>query len=800
MFSPWPRSHDNAKLIHQGAAEMHHSITTLRCLVALLLVSVAAGAAESSSHAPQPIRKVLVMGNSLTRHAPSPTLGWQGDWGMAATARERDFAHLLHERLCRFQPDPRPELIIESLNARQFPSKVDQFPRLAAHNADLIIIQIGDNLPESEATLETLGRPYEQLLMALKKGRHPLIYGVGVWGGGPKRNALMKEACDRQGAGFITIHHLFPNRNNRAASEGHFTHAGVNWHPGDRGMQAIAEALWQAIRPTGMTLLHYADPRFIAGLKKHDLLADYGLRLLSTGFKLEPFGKRWSASPLLAEARASGRDYYIDRITGGMPYQPLDGIEEMAATLKNDPHFLGFQVHEWDNSPLADYHRIRQYFIDKKLPFDQEHFRRYEGRTEFPFFSGGNFRTYQNLYRPLKSRQDVEAYLDAYFRHLLKRTAGQIMSVNGNVQFPHTALRLGAKNVMAEIGNQVPLTALQVACVRGAARQYHKPFGLYYETWGGKPFGCVRAMKSSPWFDNDEQMVALTKTWQIGPQYGSSRSLQRRLIFFAWLSGADYWAEEWEPENYFANWTDYPLTDYGRVTRTFLDVSGRFGRVEPVVPAAVVAPPGTFGVDVCYLGQARNDQYGLVQPDDLHRGLRGFAAELLASRPPRAGADDYNLTPSPWIGCFDVVSAEAPPELLAAYGLLIYFDRKQADASGRPQDKVLVFEDPKRDAPRCIDALRRLLPIHVEGEVGSALARTKGRYILGVFNNLGVTKTDAGEHLDPNATRTVTVHGPSEGLDCPLGREYLAETRPDLTTLRLPAGAVAVLSLPNPKR
>ena len=32
---------------------------------------------------------VLFIGNSITRHEPKPEIGWEHDWGMAASKREK---------------------------------------------------------------------------------------------------------------------------------------------------------------------------------------------------------------------------------------------------------------------------------------------------------------------------------------------------------------------------------------------------------------------------------------------------------------------------------------------------------------------------------------------------------------------------------------------------------------------------------------------------------------------------------------------------------------------------------------
>jgi hypothetical protein len=546
-----------------------------------------------------------------------------------------------------------------------------------------------------------------------------------------------------------------------------------------------------------MVFLLHADPQFREGLDQLGLAEEAGFRCLNTGFVTTPFEKRWKDSAVLEAARASGRPYYVDRITGGMPFQPLTGIQDIARVLKDDPKFLGFQVHEWGNSPIHDYHRVKKLLLDKKRPFDAEHFAEYEGRSSLPYFSGGNFDMYRDVYRPLNTQTDVESYFEAYFRKLIEMTQGQVASVNGHMQFHHAALRLGAKNVMAEVGNQVPLTALQVACVRGAATEYGKPFGLYYETWGGSPFGCACATDFSPWFATREQFEAFHEMGSVGPQYGSGRSLQRRLLFFGWLAGASYWAEEWGAENVYSNWETHPLTEYGRVIRDFVKATGDLGPIAPVVPAALVLPRGAFGVDALYVAGFRDRVFGVVGADTTHQLLREFASQVLVSQARREGGDAHNLTPSPWIGSFDVLSGEAPEDLLSRYAVLVFLDAEQAKAAVEQGPEKHVFTGEPADTARYLKAVGQALPFRVEGQVGCAQARSAKGRLVGVFNNLGVTKTDEAETFDPEATKTATVIGPCAGMSVVYGGEHIREASSGSVKLELPAGSVAILLFPE---
>ena len=548
----------------------------------------------------------------------------------------------------------------------------------------------------------------------------------------------------------------------------------------------------------GMIFLQHHNQSFREGLRQHNLLDNTGYRLHNTGMIKHDFGKQWANSPPLADAKQSGQPYYFDRISGGMPFQSLDGIKEIADQLKDDPLFLGFQVHEWGNSPIHDYHRIKRLLLDKGLPLDHKHFSPFEGRIETPFFSAGDYSIHKDLYKPLKSLKDVEQYLQSYFKQIIEKTSGQVMSVTGFAQLQHTAFRLGAKNVMPEIGNQVPLTALQIAFARGAGIEYGKPFGVYYEPWGGIPFGGACALDFSPWYPGVEKLETIMGEYRVGSEYGSSRSLQRRLLFYSWLAGSTYWSEEWGAENYFSDWEDYPITEYGRITKEFLNISNQYSKPKPIVPVALVMPPETFGVDIRYIAGNIGKLYQIAPPNRFHNQLRAFAADILAAdQPIGLGKEAGRLTPSPWISSFDVLSAEAPKEILEKYQFLVYFDEEQAASSSFPPERIQVYNGNKRDADYYKQVVENLLPFDVQGEVGTAYASAGEEFLLGVFNNLGIIKSTEGEKVDSNAEQVVTIRGRCANVNFLVGEEYVSQTKNDIIKLLLPAGKIAVLAFPE---
>ncbi|NLX07732.1 MAG: SGNH/GDSL hydrolase family protein [Phycisphaerae bacterium] len=188
---------------------------------------------------------VLFFGNSITRHAPAPELGWHGDWGMAASAEENDYVHVLMRKLREAKPD----LSFAARTIADFERKFWEYDleRLAdarACPADLTIFRIGENVDAKEADTRGFGRHFLRLMEYIGPNPEAALC-VGSFFNHPSANRQMKEAAAEFGCEYLDISHLDADE---YKAIGLFEHEGVAAHPCDRGMKAIAEAIWDALK------------------------------------------------------------------------------------------------------------------------------------------------------------------------------------------------------------------------------------------------------------------------------------------------------------------------------------------------------------------------------------------------------------------------------------------------------------------------------------------------------------------------------------------------------------------------
>jgi alpha-galactosidase len=215
-----------------------------------------AAAREPDAHGKAIPIKLLFLGNSITLHGPAPAIGWSGNWGMAASAREKDYVHLVTDSLTRTRGTV-PEVLVKNIaDFERHCATYDaaaKLPDALAFKADLIILAIGENVPslDREDAKDQFAKSLTKLLRTLTADHHPTMIVRSCFWPNKAKDLILRQACGAAGGIFVDISGLGQDEANYARSERPFKHSGVARHPGDRGMQAIAAAILEAINRQG---------------------------------------------------------------------------------------------------------------------------------------------------------------------------------------------------------------------------------------------------------------------------------------------------------------------------------------------------------------------------------------------------------------------------------------------------------------------------------------------------------------------------------------------------------------------
>ena len=204
--------------------------------------------------------RVLYLGNSITLHGPAPAIGWTGNWGMAASAKEKDYVSLLTADLAK-AAGTRPEIQVRNIaDFERGHATFDiakEFKTELAFAPDIIIFAIGENVAElttAQAKAEYTAA-YVKLIETFRQAGKPTIFVRSCFWPNPIKDEIMRQAATMGGAVFVDIAKLGSDETNAARAERKIEHAGVAGHPGDKGMRAIADALFVSIQQqAGLTV------------------------------------------------------------------------------------------------------------------------------------------------------------------------------------------------------------------------------------------------------------------------------------------------------------------------------------------------------------------------------------------------------------------------------------------------------------------------------------------------------------------------------------------------------------------
>ena len=204
--------------------------------------------------------RVLYLGNSITLHGPAPAIGWTGNWGMAASAKEKDYVSLLTADLAK-AAGTRPEIQLRNIadfeRGHATFDLAKEFKTELAFAPDIIIFAIGENVAEltTDQAKAEYAAAYLKLIETFRQAGNPTIFVRSCFWPNPTKDEIMRKAATEGGAVFVDIAKLGSDGTNAARAERKIEHAGVAGHPGDKGMRAIADALFVAIQQqAGLTV------------------------------------------------------------------------------------------------------------------------------------------------------------------------------------------------------------------------------------------------------------------------------------------------------------------------------------------------------------------------------------------------------------------------------------------------------------------------------------------------------------------------------------------------------------------
>jgi hypothetical protein len=521
-------------------------------------------------------------------------------------------------------------------------------------------------------------------------------------------------------------------------------------------------------RNDGFDAFHFLfgyDPVYWKGLRKHNLINEHaGVRLLQCLYtpRMRCFNQ-WAAPGgcLYDEVWHQRRPLLIDRGCGGVAYEnyPFDQrlMDRYARRLGD--RFLGVQFHEWVCNVANDWHRIRQFVpLGRKVTLQacQEYF---DYRSVDRALETGDPSDFAGRAFP----SDPKAFAAECRRYQARKLAdfhGYLCTVPSTGMAYAQTIRWGARVVMPEHGHHIPMARVHTAAARGAIRQHGRgQFGSYYAPWGNRPDSVTCHTPFNLWYLPSDLLCG--DAFKHRGNGGSSRAFQRRLFWWAYLTGARYLAEEWGPENTFFDWNDFDLTPYGHVVRDFMQFVTKVGRGGLLTPAAVIIDRDWFGLDAYFLAGGRAKYLRFYEPTDHQQKVAAFFRALTGHQPAPPNDDSAVLSASPMPDAFDVVVDDAAPEVLDRYKVLLYVGEHPRRLR-RYQGRLMMLDDPVRTAKAVTAATLEHLPLRIDGPVNWLVTRKAGVYQVGLFNPHGVTVDFVrGEQSDPQATVAATITGRS---------------------------------------
>ena len=192
--------------------------------------------------------RIAILGNSIVGHGIAPEIGWNGNWGMAASAKEKDFVRLIEKDLKSISLS----IEVKELNIADFERNYQGYnldnPNLntiKSFNPDVLVLRLGDNIEDWNMDIPDFHKYLQGLVKYIAGNRSMRVVVTNSFWSSATRDYAFQSFIEKYNYRFVDLRGLFDDKTN--TSQGLFTDFGVAKHPSDKGMQGIKDRIWKEL-------------------------------------------------------------------------------------------------------------------------------------------------------------------------------------------------------------------------------------------------------------------------------------------------------------------------------------------------------------------------------------------------------------------------------------------------------------------------------------------------------------------------------------------------------------------------
>ncbi len=532
-----------------------------------------------------------------------------------------------------------------------------------------------------------------------------------------------------------------------------------------------------------MKFFHVYNDHHIKGLEKNGLInKETGFKIqhnfsMPDAIKFNEFAAKGTA--LYNRIKDEKIPFYVDRIAGGTTWHNYAFDRTLIREYKEmlGDWFFGFQLHESGSNRRRSEWVGTIKTMGHKGPYDLEEMKakRVQKKTAH---NGQVLYSYsQDCIEYWSTLKYAETYQE-FTKEMLELFSRRMADTDNNIipcdsYYMATKLQndMGMKTFMPEVGCQIPLMRLQIALARGIANVNDKTWGAYYECWREVPgvgycMPCFNTELMNEWYLRQDQHGDDFTSY--GENGGSSRLLQDRIYHHAYMSGADYFAEEWGLNCSYTDMQDFTLSKYGMLKKQFIGRTLDMGKMKAQIPFAIVLPTEYSCIELpdiftdWKLGDYRKTymESPLTEEEINFFGHVEDVLKLIFARVENIGNEGHTLTNSRFGDLFDIIYEDTPNDKLAKYEYLIDATKegrflKAKQGSGL---KVLDSSDIEGLANEINQITKQIMPVFVEGLPWIVSTNDKGERFVTIFNNEGNERDLAkGDIIHSEADKKVQI-------------------------------------------